>query len=166
MRTPLLMVVAVGVLLAACARDAGPETATAGRDARQRAAEGDSPLMGAWELVHGEYTDPAGTTSVQGNEGPFQLKLFTADHFAFVMRNDDGSFSGAGAGTYTLDGTTYRETHHYQSERGFVGYTATWSYRLSGDTLYMEGPTQVRDAAGNDVTAQISRMRETRIRAD
>lgn len=120
--------------------------------------------MGAWQLIHGEYTDPAGTTSIQGDGSPFQLKLFTGTHFAYVMRNGDGSFREAAAGSYTLDGDSYQETHAYQSESGFIAYTATWKYRVSGDTLYMEGPVRVLDAVGNDVTEQISQMKETRIR--
>jgi hypothetical protein len=159
------MALAASFLLSACARETGPEAASARQESELQTSEAAAPLVGAWELIHGEYTDPTGSTTIAGNGRPFQLKLFTGTHFAYVMGNEDGSFREAGAGPYTLEGDTYRETHAYQSESQLIGFTANWTYRVSGDTLYMEGPTQVWDAAGNEVTEQVSRMQETRIRA-
>jgi hypothetical protein len=158
MRTSMYAALAACLVFAACAAEPEGSPNPLPQGAK-------SPLDGAWELIRGEYTDPDGRTTVEEYDRAFQLKLFTPTHFAYLMRNADGTFREAGAGRYTLTGDTYREVHGYQSQNHYVDYTASWRYRISGDTLYMEGPAQVLDAAGNTVTEQISQMKEVRTRA-
>jgi hypothetical protein len=160
MRIPLSLTLTTCVLLAACDVESAPEVRAADPDLFAPAPKAANPIVGTWELVRGEYHD-----QVRDAAPPFQLKLFTPTHFAYVMRDEDGSFSEAGAGPYTLDDESYTETHAYQSQREYVGFVATWAYRLIGDTLYMEGPMQVLDASGNPVTERIPRMKELRVRA-
>jgi hypothetical protein len=156
MRILSILALAACHVLGACSREPA---------SRGQLAEEANPIVGAWELIHGEYGDGAGGVQVRSPGMPFQLKLFTPTHFAYSMQADDGSFSGASAGAYTLGDGTYTETHTYNSNPTFAGAVATWTYRVSGDTLVMEGPTEAFDASGAPLMETVPRMREIRIRA-
>ena len=124
--------------------------------------EADNPILGGWYLVRGEYGE-----AVRAEGEPFQFKLFGEDQFAFLMKSDSGLWNFATTGSYELDGDIYRETFEYTTDTQMTGHTADWKYWLSGDTLYMEGPTRVVDAAGNappEFAEMLNSMREVRVR--
>lgn len=89
------------------------------------------PLVGAWQMVEGTYTDADTTMTVTTP----QVKILTDEHFAFGRMNPNGAF--AGGGRYTFDGSTYTEIIEYHSDtlalrRGQIAFEA----RLEGDSLW------------------------------
>lgn len=146
MKAPSLCVVA---LLLSCSTSLG---------------QASNPLVGAWELVYGKYGLPDAPSEINRPDRPFQIKVFSPSHFAFLMYKEDGTFDGAGAGTYRIEGNQYIETFEWSSDAEYVGPTATWKFRIDGDTLYMSGPVRFVDAEGQEVEG-IEKMEEIRRRA-
>lgn len=161
---PALVLLLVSVTcLAACSDAPPPPPATA---ATATDASEAGRLVGAWELLRGEYPGPDGAAGSDRFAGqPYQLRLFTDSHFAYAMRDEAGRFTEASAGTYIVSGDTYTETHHYHSGESVNRFSADWRYRISGDTLYTE-MTKVVDSSGEDVTGQYGTWREVRVRAE
>ena len=160
---PLLLLGMIGVM-SACQTSTASEEVTASSDAA-------SPIAGGWELVYGEYTSTAGEKNIVEGE-PFQLKVFSDKHFAYVGFSQAGQFNSASSGAYRLEGNRYIETHRYGSnpfleELGFV--TIAWEYKIEDDMLIMSGPLSAEDAEGNDVMktvfAETKMMFEKRRRA-
>lgn len=126
-------------------------------------AQKPSPIQGAWELTSGKYGMPDKPVERNQPNKPFQIKLFTDKHFAYVMQKPDGSFEQASAGTYKVSGNQYTETHNWVTEPKYKGYAFTFTYQLKGDQLIMKGPVKVLDAKGKEVKYPL--MEEIRIRA-
>lgn len=125
-----------------------------------------NPLVGAWELIYGKYSVPGEPSVTERNQPdrPFQLKVFSPGHFAYVMQDEGGAFSGASAGSYRIEGDLYIETHDWQPDPKYVGATSTYRFRIEGDTLYMSGPVKSVYANGQEI-ADHPQMEEIRIRA-
>lgn len=111
-----------------------------------------SPIEGTWETVSadGKIT---------------QMKMFNDGFFSFIMQDSSGKWSVSGAGTYTLDGNTYKETFRYSSIPEYVGATDWQQYEAKGDTLYFKGFTKVTYSDGSDKTNQFGKFEEKRVRA-
>lgn len=112
-------------------------------------SEEDNEITGAWHLTYGDYTNSEGKTSSRGADGPFQLKIFTPTHFAYIMKNGEGVWKNGSAGTYYLADGKYIETHRYNNNGGTL--TASWDFSLAGDTLKMSGPLTATDQNGKDL---------------
>jgi len=122
-------------------------------------AEQVDPLLGAWEVVHGQYGLPDAPVEMSCAERPVQLKVFASNRFAYVRHKEDGSFLAASAGTFTVDGDRYTETTEWSSVPEALGTRVTFRWRVVGDSLCMSGPVEVRDAHGKKVEISAS-MRE------
>ena len=118
-------------------------------------------VEGVWELVSGSADGkpyPAGSR---------ELKIITKGHFAVVWREPSTPkqlntvadslaayrHSGAGGGTYTVQGTTYTEHLDYFSDPTNVGRALPFTCRTEGDKFYQsgnfpifEGGKKVRDS--------------------
>ncbi|WP_080240655.1 hypothetical protein [Spirosoma rigui] len=105
-----------------------------------------SSIEGNWELVEnrvgGKLIEPQRSQ---------QFKVFHDGFFSYLMYNPDGSFHGAGAGTYTLDGNRYTETFRYSSDTTWVGFADQQTWELRGDTLIFAGFKKVLDRAGHEM---------------
>lgn len=123
-----------------------------------------SPLEGAWELVYAKYGLPDDPIEIKRPEEPIQLKIFADGHYAHVMQQPDGSFLGASAGTYVVEGNRYTETTHWSSTPENVGSVTTFVFRVEGDSLHMSGPVEMVDSSGKQVE-EFPRMEEVRRRA-
>jgi hypothetical protein len=121
-------------------------------DVRVLGASAISPIEGAWEVV-----SPNGKIT--------QFKMFHDGYFSLIMQDSLGKWSVSGAGTYSLDKNTYKETFRYCSVPEFVGATDWQEYELKGDTLYFKGFTKVTYADGSDKTSQFGKFSEKRVRA-
>ena len=120
-------------------------------------------LNGAWELVEnrvdGKLIEPKRSQ---------QFKTFQDGFFSFIMYNPDGSFHGAGAGPYTLNGNQYRETFRYYSDTTWVGYANEQTWELRGDTLIFSGFKKVFDRTGKEMPSNAwggDKFVEKRVRA-
>lgn len=116
------------------------------------AASSVSPLEGAWETV-----SPNGKIT--------QFKMFHDGFFSLIMQDSSGKWSMSGAGNFSLDGNTYKETFRYCSVPDYVGATDWQECELKGDTLYFKGFTKVMYADGSDKTNQFGKFEEKRVRA-
>jgi hypothetical protein len=107
-----------------------------------------SPIEGSWELVenrvNGEVIKPKRVE---------QFKMFHDGFFSFMMYNPDGSFHGAGGGTYTLNGNQYTEKFRYYSDTTWVGYADRQNWQLNGDTLVFSGFKKVFNRKGEEMDA-------------
>jgi hypothetical protein len=111
-----------------------------------------SPLEGSWKMIaaDGKVT---------------QFKMWHDGFFSLIMQDSVGKWSISGAGTYSLDGNTYKEKFQYCSIPEFVGATDWQTYELKGDTLYFKGFDKVVYADGSDKTSQFGKFDEKRVRA-
>jgi hypothetical protein len=105
-----------------------------------------SGIEGNWELVENRV---GGKVIVPQRSQ--QIKVFNDGFFSYLMYNPDGSFHGAGAGTYTIDGNTYTETFRYSSDTTWVGFADQQTWELRGDTLIFAGFKKVLDRAGREM---------------
>ncbi|MPR35773.1 hypothetical protein [Salmonirosea aquatica] len=103
------------------------------------------PIEGSWELVE-NVVDGKKVEPIRRQ----QFKMFHDGFFSFFMYEPDGSFHGAGAGTYTLDGNTYKETFTYEADTTWVGWADEQSWELRGDTLLFAGFKKVYDSGGKE----------------
>jgi hypothetical protein len=110
-----------------------------------------SPIEGGWETVSadGKIT---------------QFKMWHEGFFSLIMQDSSGKWSVAGAGSYSIDGNTYKETFHYCSIPEYVGASDWQTYELKGDTLYFKGFDKVMYADGSDKTSQFDKFEEKRVR--
>ncbi len=163
---PSFFLLAFGLLLNACDTEesdaATPEEAAGNEPTAAGTASPDNPIEGAWELVWGQYGD-----QVQAPAEPFQIKLFTDRHMAFIGERA-GKWDFAVAGTYELDGNIYRETAGYSldEERKYQGTTLEWHYEVRGDSLIMSGPVKITPGpSGEALEVPLNSMQEVRVRA-
>src|SRR4051812_17484582 len=84
------------------------------------AAPSVSHIEGAWETISadGKIT---------------QFKMFHNGFFCLVMQDSLGKWSTSGAGSYSLEGKTYKETFRYCSIPHYIGATDWQEYELKGD---------------------------------
>ena len=104
-----------------------------------------SPIEGNWELVSDEQGGKKITTKKQ-------FKVFNEGRFSFIMFDATGNFNGAGAGSYEVNGNTYKETFKYYSDTKFNGSSDWQEWKMEGDTLVFYGFKKVLMADGKDVT--------------
>jgi hypothetical protein len=127
-------------------------------------AEEENRIVGAWEVIHGQYGLPEAPVEMSSTERPVQLKVFASNRFAYVRHKEDGSFLAASAGSYAIEGDRYAETTEWSSVPEALGTRVTFRWRVVGDTLCMSGPVEVVDAQGRKV-AGVGQMKEIMRRA-
>ncbi|GAB3918395.1 hypothetical protein [Larkinella terrae] len=149
----ILYFILLGYLATACQKTDQPAEASSGPPS----------IEGSWELVenrvNGKVTKPRRAE---------QFKMFHDGFFSFIMYNPDGSFHGAGSGTYTLDGNQYTEKFRYYSDTAWVGYSDVQSWELKDDTLLFSGFKKVLDRNGKEMAADTwggDRFVEKRVRS-
>ncbi|CAN5350898.1 hypothetical protein BH23BAC1_BH23BAC1_08710 [soil metagenome] len=120
-----------------------------------------SALEGNWELVVNEINGKK--LNPRKNQ---QFKMFHDGYFSFVMYDESGNFSLAGAGPYEINGNTYIETHKYSSDPKFIGAKDWQKWEMKGDTLIFYGFEKVILADGIDVTKDMGGLHfvEKRVR--
>jgi hypothetical protein len=69
-----------------------------------------------------------------------------------LMYNDSGNFDMAGAGTFEIEGNTYKETFTYSSWPEGVGMSVWFEWEMKGDTLLFYGFKKIVLADGKDIT--------------
>src|SRR5262249_23487373 len=96
-----------------------------------------NPIIGTWRLVSGEMggQDSLGNTT--------QFKMISAKHFMFISFDKTKmKTTGAGAGSYTLNGNTYTEHVDFIDVNGgesLVGTDVAFTVKVEGDTLTQTG---------------------------
>ena len=127
-------------------------------------ADLEDPLVGAWEVVYGQYGLPDAAVELKSPQRPVQLKVFAGGRFAYVRHKEDGSFQAASAGSYLIDGDRYSEKTEWSSAPQAIGTKVTFRWRRVGDRLCMSGPLEVVDNQGKRVEG-VKEMKEVMRRA-
>ena len=110
-------------------------------------AQSSCQLVGVWELVSGK----ADTISYPATF--HQWKIITRTHFAWIAKTDSVPAemktaadslrvfrsTGAGSGTYTLQGTTYTEHIQFFSDPAYIGMSLPFTCRTEGDRFIQTG---------------------------
>ena len=111
-----------------------------------------SPIDGSWETVSadGKIT---------------QFKMWHNGFFSLIMQDSSGKWSFAGAGSYSVDGNSYKETFRFSNSPAIVGASDWQTFELKGDTLYFKGFSKVVSADGKDVTDKFRKFELKRVRA-
>ncbi|MEM8527284.1 MAG: hypothetical protein AAF806_29865 [Bacteroidota bacterium] len=123
-----------------------------------------TPLEGAWYLMEGTYNG-----KTKKAEKPFQFKIFTNKHYAYLMQSEAGAWNQGMAGSYKMKDNTYIESCEFSSIPAQVGTSAEWKYSFKGDQLIIEGPIRIMNADGSDNIAFagfLNTIREVRVRAE
>jgi len=94
-----------------------------------------------------------------------EFKMFHDGFFSLIMQDSLGNWSVSGAGKYSLEGKTYKETFQYCSIPKYVGATDWQEYEVKGDTLYCKGFTKVVLADGSDKTNDFGKFEQKRVKA-
>ena len=111
-----------------------------------------SPLEGAWETI-----SPDGKVR--------EFKMYHDGFFSFLQHDSSGTQTSAGAGIYTVDGNSYKETFRFSNSPAIVGASDWQTFELKGDTLYFKGFSKVVSADGKDVTDKFRKFELKRVRA-
>lgn len=90
------------------------------------------PFAGAWQMVSATYTDADTSLTFQRD----QVKILTAQHFAFGRDSPEGAYAGGGRYSYDLDAATYTEYIDYHEDSTVAGTTVSFTFEMEGDTLW------------------------------
>ena len=104
-------------------------------------------LVGVWELVSGKADGQPYPTTLH------QLKFITRNRWVWIAKDDSSAkelrttadslqmfrTTGAGSGTYTVQGTTYTEKIEFFSDPAYIGQSIPFSCRTEGDRFYQTG---------------------------
>lgn len=113
-----------------------------------------SPIEGNWEIVSSEISD-AGKKKHPVKK---QFKVFNGGYFSIIMFDYTGDFTGAGGGSYEVNGKTYKETFMHYSDKKYNGYSDWQEWKMNGDTLIFKGMLKSIMPDGKDVTNKADEM--------
>ncbi|PST84324.1 hypothetical protein C7T94_06305 [Pedobacter yulinensis] len=111
-------------------------------------------IQGTWQLLSAKTITGKDTLATFPVAGQEMIKVINASHFAF-FRHDTSRGKGSsavydsGAGTYSLNGSTYQEKLNYCSARDWEGHSFSFQVRLSADSLVQTGTEKI-DSLGID----------------
>jgi hypothetical protein len=100
----------------------------------------ENSIEGTWKLV--SIRDVSNDSLMQWENGSQQKKIIYKNHFMFVgkyIMGQDTSYSW-GNGTYTLEGSNYREKIQVHSSHYLEGDEIPFEVTIRNDTLYQKGP--------------------------
>ena len=104
---------------------------------RTSAAQATNRIIGTWQLVSGEV----GGQDSLGNGT--MIKMISAKHFMFMSYDKSKmKTTGAGSGSYTLNGNTYTEHIDFidvSGGEGLAGTDVAFTVKVEGDTLTQTG---------------------------
>ncbi|ATL49855.1 hypothetical protein COR50_12900 [Chitinophaga caeni] len=108
-------------------------------------------IEGTWKLVSSKLIKENDTTityPVAGQQRKI-IKIFNGSHFAFFQHDlskgtdSTNAFFAAGSGTYSLDGTDYKEHLEFCNARGWENNDFTFTLTRSNDTLMQKGVEKI-----------------------
>lgn len=103
-------------------------------------------IDGAWKLV--SYHSTAKDTVIGRYIGKdvlgSQIKVWSEGHFVFVGQFRVGAkeIDNYGGGTYTLEGSQYKETILFHTNKQWIGTQPKMLVEIKGDTLYQTWPVK------------------------
>ena len=104
---------------------------------RTSAADAPNRIIGTWQLVSGEV----GGQDSLGNST--EIKMISAKHFMWISYDKSKmKTTGAGSGSYSLNGNTYTEHIEFidvSGGEGLAGTDAVFTVKADGNTLTQTG---------------------------
>lgn len=103
-------------------------------------------ITGTWKLIYGEVKEKDSVQIKDLSDTDF-IKIINDTHFAFFnqKKGTSESFYG-GAGTYSLDGDSYKEKLNYIAVDNIRGHEFPFTIEIKGDTLIQFGLEEVKEA--------------------
>jgi len=108
-----------------------------------------SPMDGAWKLAYEyEVTDGRSTVIFPGVSQGSEIKLWSGNQFALVgVFLQDSTFTdNYGGGTFSIEGTSYKEMVEYHSAKEYLGQTVNLYLEIKNDTLTQIWPVDENGA--------------------
>lgn len=107
-----------------------------------------APLQGTWKLLASKWN--ADTKQFADNT---VYKIYTRSRFAFVYFNPaDHSFTGAGGGSYAVDGNQFTERLEYFSfDTTAVGSTQTFHFEIKDGIFHQSGTLNTEKYPGYQI---------------
>jgi hypothetical protein len=112
---------------------------------------GPSPIEGTWRLAYEyEVSDGSSTCIFPGAAKGSELKMWTGNRWSLVgvFVEDSVLTDNFAGGTFTLEGTDYREMVEFHSAPEYLGQTVHLFLEIRNDTLVQIWPV---DEEGNPV---------------
>lgn len=122
-----------------------------------------NPLEGTWKLRSANWAE---RTSHYADDEIY--KIYTRDRFAFIYYDEqEQSFSGAGGGTYTIEGNQFTETLEYFSfDQTAVGSQQTFTFEINEEgQLHQVGILQTEEYPDHEINQLYDRI-ESSIHAE
>ena len=113
------------------------------------------PLVGTWKLLTGTLIEKGDTTVTDYTKNVPFIKIINDTHFAFMQhdltkgKDTARAVFSSGAGTYTLNDSTYTEHLEYCSAREWENNDFKFTIVIKGDTLTQTGIEIVESAGVN-----------------
>lgn len=148
----------LAVLIISCSR---PSSSSSSADAD---AKNSINIQDTWLLVSGMKIKGSDTTYTDYTTDQKVLKIINDTHFSFIRhdlsKGQDSSTNvfAAGAGTYDLNGTSYKEHLEFCSYRPWEGNDFEFEMTLQGDTLIQTGRERI-ESLGVDQIIQETYVR-------
>jgi hypothetical protein len=138
--------------------------------ARPVQAQAGCQLIGVWQLVSGKSDGQPYPTTLH------QLKFITRNRWVWIAKDDSGPkelkttadslqmfrTTGAGSGTYTVQGATYTEKIEFFPDPAYIGQSLPFSCRTESDRFYqtgslpiLQGGKKVRDLKLEEVWRRV-----------
>ncbi|UII22296.1 lipocalin-like domain-containing protein [Fulvivirga ligni] len=105
----------------------------------------ENSIKGTWKLLTGVTIEGQDSTSTDYTTDQEFIKMINDTHFSFVRHDvNQGKDSTtaayvSGAGTYKLEGSTYKEHLQYCNFREWEGHDFTFDVQIKNDTLVQSG---------------------------
>jgi len=103
-----------------------------------------APLDGTWELQTGMIIKNNDTIVTNYTKGQRLVKIINKSHFSFLRHDlnkgkDSSAVFVAGGGSYSYDGTTYKEYLEFCTSRSWEGNEFSFQVEIQNDTLIQTG---------------------------
>jgi hypothetical protein len=117
------------------------------------------PLKGTWRLLTGTLTEKGNTTITDYTKNTSFIKIINDSHFAFFQHDlkngkDSTPVFSSGAGSYSLQDSTYTEHLEYCSAREWEGHDFTFTVEIHNDTLTQSGVEKIDSLGVNRLNVE------------
>jgi hypothetical protein len=112
------------------------------------------PIIGTWKLLSGTLIEKGDTVVTDYTKNTSFIKIINDSHFAFLQHDlkkgrDTPAVFSSGAGSYSLNDSSYTEHLEYCNDRQWEGNDFTFTVEIKGDTLIQRGIEKVANLGIN-----------------
>lgn len=124
-------------------------------------ASSELDINDTWQLLSGTKIQGTDTTYTDYTKDQKVLKIINDTHFSFVRhdlkKGEDSTFNVfvAGAGSYELNGSTYKENLEFCSFRPWENNDFEFELSLHGDTLTQTGIERIEELNVDQIITEV-----------